>query len=213
MGQGTVRTCGRGWAVALAGTLLAAIPGAAGAAPAAGALMPVPRQVGAALADDDPGAAEQKMAKEIMDGLCAQDPDRELHTYEWMLAVDSWQALTPYRLKRTVSPDAAARDALFGDRRLTEDTRKATCNGLTRYAEALKAAVLDLRGDLKPGCATTTGLNAFHDFKLRAFRAISDHKWDEVTTLMPGWRDPQKFTETNLTTSCERLTGVPDTTK
>ncbi|MFI5761859.1 hypothetical protein ACIA8F_13065 [Streptomyces sp. NPDC051563] len=197
-------------AVLIAGTVLSVLPGAAGATtvPAGGraAVQRVP-------VADEADTAEQKVAKELFDAFCKQDPDQELHSREWMLATDSWQSLTPYYLKRPISPDASARLDLFREERLTEDTRKAVCDGPAKYADHLKNVVLDLKGDLRTGCATSRGLTAFYDYKLETVRAINDHQWAKVDKLMAGWRDPKKFTTDTGRTSCQTLTGVADTTK
>ncbi|WP_329122121.1 hypothetical protein [Streptomyces sp. NBC_01465] len=207
MGRGMGSACRRaGWVVAIAGTLVSVLPGVAGAT----SVVPHRGSVSAVAADgaDD---TEQKLAKEVFDAMCSRDEDDPKYTNEWYQAVESWQAITPYTLKRSYTPEAAARENLYGQPRLTNDTRKAMCGGMTSYANALKDAVLDLKGDIRDGCATTPGLGAFYDFKMEAFRAIDDHDWAKVDKIMPGWRDPATFAEnTGANGMCTKWTGVTD---
>lgn len=212
MSQGTVR--GRGqlaWAVVIAGTLLSGICGAAGAAADSGGSTPAAGAPSPRLASYDPAAGERDMAKEISAAFCAQDPDGELHTPEWLAAVDSWQAVTPYHLKKSESPSALARYQLFGELRLTEETRKDTCDSMTSFAKALKDVTLDAKGPLCDGCATEKGLSAFYDYKLQTIRAINDHNWPKVTALMPGWRDPAQFPD-HTSVNCTNLPEAADPT-
>jgi hypothetical protein len=196
------------WAVVIAGTLLSVASGAAGAAADSGSATPAAGQMSPSY---DPGADKQDLVKEISAAFCAQDPDGELHTTEWLAAVDSWQAVTPYHLNKPESPSALARDRLFGEPRLTEDTRRQTCDSMTSFAKALKDVTLDIKGPLWDGCATEKGLSAFYDYKLQAIRAINDHNWPKVTALMPGWRDPAKFLD-HTTVNCSHLPDVTDPT-
>lgn len=204
---------GRGqaaWAVVIAGALLSAISGTACAAAASyGGTASTPQQAGAPVAGYNPGADRQDMAKEVHDSICAEDPDNILHTPEWYAAVDSWQAVLPYKFNRPTSPSAQARYVLFGQPRLTNETRKDTCDSLTSFAKALKDVTLDYKGDLYDGCTTTAGLSAFYDYKMEVYRAIDDHNWPKVTKLMPGWRDPAQFGDRPL--SCTQVTSMADT--
>jgi hypothetical protein len=200
------------WAVVIAGTALSVISGTAGASAASAGTVPAAAQASARLAGYSPGADAQDMAKEVFASFCAEDPDGELHTPEWLAAVDSWQAVTPYYLRGSISPSAVARDEMFGEPRLTEDTRKATCDSMTSFAKHLKDATLDLKLELRSGCATAQGLSAFYDYKLEVFRAIDDHNWPKVTKLMPGWRNPAQYPNDITRTTCTQFTGVADTT-
>jgi hypothetical protein len=189
----------------VAGTLLSGICGAASAVADSGSTVSAAQQVSAPPVAYDPGADRQDMVREVFASFCADDPDGELHTAEWYTAVDSWQAVLPYRVNRLISPSALAREQLFGEPRLTEDTRKDTCDSMTRFAEALKNATLDIKGSLWDGCTTAAGLSEFYDYKMEVFRAIDDHNWPKVTALMPGWRDPAKMPET---LSCPHVAGA-----
>jgi len=212
MSRGTDRGRGQAaWAVVIAGTLLSAVSGAVGAAAAAsdGGTTQTARQMSAPTTDYNPGADAQDMAKVVYDSFCAEDPDNILHTPEWYAAVDSWQAILPYKFSKPTSPSAEARYLLFGEPRLTDETRKDTCDSMTSFAKTLKAVTLNYKRDLYDGCTTAAGLSAFYDYKLKVFRAIDDHNWPKVTNLMPGWRDPARFGARPL--NCTEVTSTVDT--
>ena len=207
MRQRTVRGRGQAaWAAVIAGTALSVLSGAAAAEASSSA--PAAQRASAQLASYNPGADQKDMVAEVHDSMCATDPDGQLHTSEWYAAVDSWQAVTPYELKKAISPSAMARNRLWQDPRLNALTLTATCDNLTLFGDALRTVILDLKGPLKPGCATEQGMSAFYDYKLEVFRAIDDHNWPKVTTLMPGWRDPAHFPQGLTHVTCTQLSGV-----
>ncbi|MGH4033611.1 hypothetical protein ACQB60_32305 [Actinomycetota bacterium Odt1-20B] len=156
---------------ALGAVLAAVLAGALGSAPAAHA--------------DDEGDFAAVVHKE----LCSDQERGPL----WYSAVDSWQSLQPYHWKKNVSPEAETRAALYQDRRLTEDVRVQMCADMTTYAGELKKHVLDLKGDLKTGCATATGMNRFYDHKRDLFHLIEERDWKALDSAMPGWRKPAFF--------------------
>jgi len=92
--------------------------------------------------------------------FCAEESHSQQFYDDWAKA----ETMLPYELKKALNPAEEARKKLYGDAKLNADTAHKICNGMTAYTDALKNQILDLKGDLKPECATAAGIRRFiHD--------------------------------------------------
>ncbi|MER7173539.1 hypothetical protein [Streptomyces mesophilus] len=172
---------------------------------AALALTALPGQAQAAPGDD------ADLIRRFEQLLCP--PEEELASKpvgtERLKALDSWQSMQPYDWKGGISAYRETRNRLWpqngGD--LNESNRAVICADPVAFGEAVRNGILDRKGDLKDGCATSEGVQRFWEYKAVALGAVEDEDWAALDKLMPNWGDPVEFIRSYHLTPCTELVG------